>query len=304
MAIQEHSDRKDPDVAEELLYAPTRDGEQLPLRVFRSPHAKQDARPLIVLFFGGGFVFGSPVMMAKLSRALVKRFDAVVVAPKYRLAPEHPFPTGLNDGWDVLTWIAAHSSNNLKADPSKGFVVGGISAGGNITNIISHLARDAELQPPITGCWLSVAGPRVAPKDAEKLPQKYRERLLSSTQEEALNSLTLPPGMRALIDRSFKRDVNSHIASPLIWPTPLGKDYGEFGHKGMPKTYSQVCGADAMRDELLVYDDMLKNEGIPTRVDLYPGLPHAFWHPLKQLPESKQWEQKTLEGFAWLLETS
>jgi acetyl esterase/lipase len=310
VTIQENADQKDPDVQEETLKAPTRDGVELPLRVFRSAtpppvgsQGQKPGSPLIALFYGGGFILGSPVMMAKLARSLVKRFDAVVVAPTYRLAPENPFPTGLHDGWDIVTWIAEHATTTLKADPSKEFIVGGISAGGNITNIVTHLARDENLRPPITGCWLSATPVRLAPKDAHKLPQKYQERLLSHDQEEAINSATLPPGMRNLIERSVKRDRDSHLASPMIWSSPPGQDMGEFGHKGMPRTYSQVCGCDTGRDELFIYDDMLKGEGIPTRVDLYTGLPHAFWHPFKQLPESKKWEQNTLDGFAWLIES-
>ena len=46
---------------------------------------------------------------------------------------------------------------------------------------------------------------------------------------------------------------------------------------------------------------MLKNEGVETRLDLYRGLPHAFWHPYKELPQSKQWDERTMKGFAWLL---
>ncbi|KAK5174756.1 uncharacterized protein LTR77_001839 [Saxophila tyrrhenica] len=302
VALQERADVKDADVLEEFHHAPAEDGFKLPLRVYlpAKPTALQSGCPLVVLFYGGGFVLGSPVMMAKLSRSLVKRFNAVVVTPTYRLAPEHPFPTGIADGRDAVEWVAEHAATTLHADPTQGFVVGGISAGGNITNVVTHLARDSGLQPPITGNWLSAPAVRLAPKLADMLPQKYHERLLSQGQEKEINSPTLPPGMRALIERSYKRDPNSKLSSPMIWPS--GADMGEFGHKGMPRTYSQVCGADTGRDELLVYNEMLKAEGIPTRLDVYPGLPHAFWHNFKQLPETKKWEQDTLDGFAWLLE--
>lgn len=55
------------------------------------------------------------------------------------------------------------------------------------------------------------------------------------------------------------------------------------------------------RDEELIFDDMLKSEGIPTRVDLYRGLPHAFWLTYRGLPQSKRVEEDIMEGFAWLL---
>ena len=171
----------------------------------------------------------------------MKRFDAVVVAPNYRLAPEHPFPTGMNDGWDTISWIAKNAVDTLRTDPSKGFVVGGISAGANLTNVITHLARDRGLKPPITGNLLSVAGVRLRPDDQEKLPQKYRERYLSRTQDSCMNSTVIGPGFRKLFETSLKADINSELHAPLIWPS-------EAGHKGMPRTYSQVCGIDTGRE--------------------------------------------------------
>ena len=78
----------------------------------------------------------------------------------------------------------------------------------------------------------------------------------------------------------------------MLWPT---------GHKDVPKTYSQVCNMDTGRDELLTYDDMLKNEGVETSVDLYPGLPYVFWGAFKNLPQSKKWEEAKMKRFAWLL---
>ena len=69
----------------------------------------------------------------------------------YRLAPEAPFPAAPNDAWDALTWAAANAKEVLGADPSKGFIVCGTSAGGNLTDVVAHLARDEKLNPPLTG---------------------------------------------------------------------------------------------------------------------------------------------------------
>jgi len=71
----------------------------------------------------------------------------------YRLAPEHKFPTAQTDCWDAVKWLAAHASE-LGADPTKGFIVGGISAGGTTSAVVSVLAAEEKLSPPITGQWL------------------------------------------------------------------------------------------------------------------------------------------------------
>ena len=234
VTLQDKADKIDPEVSEQTLHAPARDGHWIPLRVFQASAtvALPDGAgsPLIVLFFGGGFVLGSTGSMAELSRSLVKRFDVVVVAPTYRLAPEYPFPTAVNDSWDCLSWIAENAINTLHADPSKGFIVGGVSAGANLSNVITHLARDSNLEPRITGNWLSVAGVRLRPQDQDNLPAKYRERFLSRTQDACVNSSVIGPALRQLFETSLKADINSELYAPLMWPT-------EQGHRGMPPTY-------------------------------------------------------------------
>lgn len=296
------ADQTDPDVAEETLHVTARDGSELPILVFKpsKTHRKDEkelsASPLIVLYFPGGFIYGHPRTMAPLARPLVKLHNAVVVAPSYRLAPEHPFPTSVHDGWDAHTWIADNAAS-LGANPSKGFIVGGISSGANISNAVAHIARDKASQVPITGVWLCCSGARVAPKLADKLPEKYRERYLSRTQDECVSGPASNPGHEKLKE-CLKPDLNSELYSPLIWPSE-----GGYGHARFPKTYFQVCGMEPSRDEVLIFDDMLKGEGVPTRLDMYAGLPHAFWLSFQSLPQAKQVQEDIMAGFEWLLAT-
>ena len=232
------SDQTDPDVAEETLHVAARDGSDLPILVFKPSRRKTaddegaSASPLIVLYFPGGFIYGHPRTLAPLARPLVKLFNAVVVAPSHRLAPEYPFPTSVNDGWDTFTWIADNAAS-LGANPSKGFIVGGISSGANISNAVAHIAHDNETQPPITGVWLCCSGARIAPKLADKLPEKYSSRYLSRTQAECITEPASNPGHEK-IKEGLKPDLDSELYSPLIWPTGAGH-----GHAGLPRTYFQ-----------------------------------------------------------------
>ncbi|KAK5171477.1 uncharacterized protein LTR77_004622 [Saxophila tyrrhenica] len=248
------ADQADPEVEQETLHAPARDGTMLPLKVFRPANAREEAAscPLIVLFFAGGFIMGDPMTLAPLARSLVKRFNAVVVAPTHRLAPEHPFPVAIEDSWDSLSWIA-HNVGTIGADAARGFILGGLSSGGNVANSVAHLARDNNLQPPLTRVWFSCAGVRIAPSNAHLLPEVYRERNLSRSQNECVDSVTTSAGMEQFKRDALKADLDSRLIAPMIWSDEAG-----LGHKGFPKTYSQVAGIDTARDEALIFDDILK----------------------------------------------
>ena len=99
----------------------------------------------------------------------------------YRLCPENPFPTSLNDAFDSIQWAHQHAAE-LKADPTtKGFIVGGISAGANLAAVTANRFRDQpELGVRLTGLILSVlpclsmmAIPHYP--DGDKLIQSYEQ---------------------------------------------------------------------------------------------------------------------------------
>jgi acetyl esterase/lipase len=87
-----------------------------------------------------------------------------------------------------------------------------------------------------------------------------------------------------------KDDPQSKLTSPAL-----------YSHKNIPPTFLQVAGWDPLRDDGLVYDKILREEGIPTRLESYPGLPHGFWQCWPEAEFSKKHARDTLEGFRWLL---
>ncbi|OQV06096.1 hypothetical protein CLAIMM_10724 [Cladophialophora immunda] len=259
-----------PSVKQSDITYKTTDGTELRARLYQPTSPSDEGSPLIVMFHGGGFCLGIPESEEKACRDFVEAFNAV---PQGRV--------------DALKW-AAESASSWGADPTKGFVVGGSSAGGNLACVVTHLARDEGLTPPLTGHYLCVAG-LVPPS---RMPEKYKRWAYSYEQNKAD-----PINGQAVIDlftAAYKPDLDDGIYNgPLIHPN---------GHAGLPPVFLQVNGADTLRDDSLIYERILREEhGIKTKLVVYPGLPHAHWAFFPSLKASSQFWQDQLDGMGWLL---
>ncbi|KAK1496377.1 hypothetical protein CCUS01_02723 [Colletotrichum cuscutae] len=275
-----------------------RDGHEIAIRVYAPVKAPSGGSPLIVMYHEGGWCMGDLSDEEVNCRLFSRDLGAVCINVEYRLAPEFPFPTGINDSWDTLQW-AAENAAELGADPSQGFIIGGGSAGGNITAVLAHLARDNNLSPPLTGQYLCVPAIMcLAPP--ESMPEKYRPEYLSHPSvtpcKDPVIGNTAGDGEAAL-----RAIIQPDVESPLFIPFHYGR-IGQ-GHKGLPPTYFQLAGLDPFRDEGLIYERVLREEaGVKTKLDIYAGLPHYFWTNWPLLEKSRTFVEDTLKGIQWLLE--
>ena len=107
--------------------------------------------PLVVFFHGGGWVICDLDSHDPSCRNITNAVETVVVSVDYRLAPEHPFPAGIEDCYAALVW-AAGAAGELSADPSR-ILVAGDSAGGNLAAVVALMAKDRG-GPPLIGQFL------------------------------------------------------------------------------------------------------------------------------------------------------
>ncbi|KAF5264029.1 hypothetical protein FOXYS1_5197 [Fusarium oxysporum] len=261
------------------IYVTVRDNTPITLRIYRQA-ANHHTLPLFLYMHGGGYVTGGLETDDATCRVLALEIPVVVASVEYRLAPEHKFPVGFEDTFDVVRWAASsEGQRKLNTDLSKGFILGGTSAGANFTAGISHLACDEGLSPRITGV-VFLAGSFCHP---DMRPKKYLDRILS------VDEINDAPGLtRKSIDYFADKRL-----SPLLFDS----------HAGIAKkAYFAICGWDPRRDEAILLDQLLQEVGLPTKSHIYSGLPHGFWTTCPDLPVSKKWLQDLLQGVHWLLE--
>ena len=138
------------------IKVPVRDGSKLDARAYHPPYSlKWGSYPLIVFFHGGGFCLGGLDTEEAICKLFCAKLHAVVLNVAYRLAPEQPFPSGVNDAFDAVAWVSTRGMT-LGVDLAQGFVVGGISAGATFSSVVAHLWRDQQRKPAISGIFMSV----------------------------------------------------------------------------------------------------------------------------------------------------
>ncbi|PLB49999.1 lipase/esterase [Aspergillus steynii IBT 23096] len=285
-------------VNETVITIPMSDGTQSEIRIcrplvlddipsFEGQNEDENATPLIALFHGGGFVVGSNIQMAVFARTLATLYNATVASMSYRLAPEHPFPTAQDDAWDGIRWLSAHGAS-LGANLTQGFVVGGVSAGGNLAISVTHrsILHSDELVNPITGLW--AANPITT--NGESVPLEALQGWVSRTQNADAPCLSSED--LEYLEGLLRVDPMSPVFSPFA-------DLCVF--PALPPLYVQVSGMDPLRDDGLVYEAVAREMGVQTRLDVYAGMPHGFFYYFPALNQSVRFMGDAYRNLGWLL---
>ena len=227
---------------------PGADGSALPARLYAPSHARL---PVLLYLHGGGFVIGGLETHDSLCRQLAQRSGGAVLALDYRLAPEHRFPTAVEDAWAAMRWLAGEGADALDLDGQR-LAVGGDSAGGTLAATCAIHARDTGL--PIRLQLLITPG-TTAHMDTGSHTLFANGFLLDSANVAWF--------FDHYIDFHHRRD----------WRfAPLEADDLD----GVAPACVILAECDPLVDEGLAYADRLRLAGVAVELELYRGLTHDF----------------------------
>jgi acetyl esterase len=243
------------------------------VRVYRPKAPASGPRPGVFEIHGGGFMMGDIAMMDPWCQRVAAEIDAVVVSVEYRLAPEHPFPAGVEDCYAALVWTATEAKQ-LGIDPER-IAIAGQSAGGGLAAATALLARDR-------------GGPSICFQVLE-IPE--------------LDDRLDTPSMLAFTDTPLWNRPNAVWS----WKHYLGPDHqGEVSPyaaparaenlAGLPPAYISTMEFDPLRDEGIIYGLRLLQAGVSVELHSYPGT----FHGSALLPSADVSRRNTEEVFAAL----
>ncbi|MBI9083603.1 MAG: alpha/beta hydrolase [Desulfobacterales bacterium] len=223
----------------------------IPVRIYIPVESK--SLPVVLFYHGGGWVQGNLDSHDNLCRYLSVASNAIVVAVDYRLAPEHPFPAGLDDAYAALVWVS-ENAGSFGGDPAR-IAVMGDSAGANLSAVLSLMARDRK-GPKIARQVLVYPSTDLSRLDNDSYSYFGKGFMLTKANIEWFRALYLPN----------KDNWTDPYASPL-----LADDHGH-----LPPATIITAEMDPLRDEGKQYADKLKKAGVSTNYHCYKGMIHGF----------------------------
>lgn len=222
------------------------------VRIYRpTDDVASEPRPAVLYIHGGGFCLGSVEVEHLGAVATVRATGAVVVSVEYRLAPEHPFPAGIEDCYAALVWLESEATS-LGVDLER-VAVAGQSAGGGLSAGLALMARDR-------------GGPKLCFQLLGIPELDHRLQTHSMTHFVDTPLWNRPNAVQSW--RCYLGDEPGDV-SPYASPS-IAEDLS-----GLPPAFVSVMEFDPLRDEGIEYAQRLMQAGVPVELHAYPGTFHG-----------------------------
>lgn len=231
-----------------------------------------DPHAVVVFLHGGGWVVGDLDTHDPVCRRLTNAVSAVVVAVDYRLAPEHPFPAGLDDATAVLRDVAGRY-------PGCPLAVAGDSAGASLAAGLALRSRDG-LAPPLAAQLLVY--PATDPSMSRPSVQANGEGYF-------------------LTARDMEWFYRQYVPGPGQTGDPHIDLLGTAELTGVAPAVVATAEFDPLRDEGDAYAARLRAAGVPVTLVPGPGLIHGYFAFLGAVPAADDRSREVLAAFAALL---
>jgi len=215
----------------------------------------------LLYLHGGGFVSGSGGFYLTLAAHISAAARCAVLLPDYRLAPEHPFPAGLEDCVSAHEWLLANGPSGPGA--ARATFIAGDSAGGSLTLATLLALRDRKLKLPAAGIPLSPSTDLTLASDS-----------LQTVKDPIISAKTMPLFRDLYLGKS---DPRNPLASPV---------FGDY--RGIPPLLIQVGEHEMLRDDSIRVAKKARADGIAVTLEIWPGMFHVFQSHEPLLPEARE----------------
>ncbi|MCT2409897.1 alpha/beta hydrolase [Chryseobacterium antibioticum] len=230
---------------------------QIPIRIYRPKGKAVQKSSAIIYIHGGWFIAGGFETHDAVVRKLANKIGSAVIFPDYRLAPEHPFPAGLNDCIDIVKWVSEHAED-LGIDRDQIGIIGDSAGGALTTSVSTQVGERLKFQILIY------------PAADNQLNTKSWEIY------ETGPVLNKDGGIQAW---KWYHPEGESKPDPLAVPI-LIKDF-----KNTPPTLVLIAEHDALRDEGEVLTQHMKEAGVSMQTSFYKDMVHGFMHMGETLNE-------------------
>jgi len=223
--------------------------------------------PVLLYLHGGGFTIGNLETHDSLCRQFALRSGAAVIALDYRLAPEHRFPTAVDDCWAALQAVAQPAAAARLGLDTTRLAVGGDSAGGTLAAVCALMARDAGLKLALQ---VLITPGTIAHADTPS-HTRFAHGFLLDRQAVAWF-------FDNYIDVADRTDWRF---APALAPE----------HEGVAPACLVIAECDPLVDEGVAYGDILRAAGVAVDLEIWRGMTHDFIKMGRMLPEAAQAQQ-------------